>query len=255
MAESNTAGTVTRRTHYQPFGETIEAPQNDVGYTGHTFDTDLGLSYMQARYYDPVLGRFYGNDPADYLKHLNDRNPLHGFNRYTYANNNPYRYVDPDGELAMFAWFATPPGIAALTKAAEVTVLVTTATIATLAASEMLSESSGAGTASTPENGVRIDDDGSGVVEIGVGTESGEITIVGEPTVSDDGETLTIGGEGGAHIEGPGGGKVGLTGVREAGRKIGESFGVKEVIIQGGERTTGANVGKQPRPVKVKANQ
>ncbi|WP_426369419.1 RHS repeat-associated core domain-containing protein [Pseudocolwellia sp. HL-MZ7] len=50
--------------HYYPFGESIETPKDDVGYTGHKFDTDLGLSYMQARYYDPVIGRFYSNDPV-----------------------------------------------------------------------------------------------------------------------------------------------------------------------------------------------
>ncbi|TQV65648.1 hypothetical protein FKG94_28395, partial [Exilibacterium tricleocarpae] len=45
--------------HYKPFGETLSAPTDEIGYTGHKFDADLGLSYMQARYYDPVIGRFY----------------------------------------------------------------------------------------------------------------------------------------------------------------------------------------------------
>ena len=45
---------------------------------------------MQARYYDPVIGRFYSNDPVGF-------NNIHNFNRYTYANNNPYKYIDPDG--------------------------------------------------------------------------------------------------------------------------------------------------------------
>ena len=56
---------------------------------------------MQARYYDPVIGRFYSNDPADVLEHIARGNPVHGFNRYTYANNNPYKYVDPDGEFGI----------------------------------------------------------------------------------------------------------------------------------------------------------
>ncbi|NQZ12142.1 MAG: hypothetical protein HRT35_33745, partial [Algicola sp.] len=62
----------------------------NVGYTGHQWDDDSGLNYMQARYYDPLLGRFLSNDPVGY-------DNVHNFNRYTYANNNPYRYVDPDG--------------------------------------------------------------------------------------------------------------------------------------------------------------
>lgn len=45
---------------------------------------------MQARYYDPVIGRFYSNDPVGFKN-------VHNFNRYAYANNNPYKYVDPDG--------------------------------------------------------------------------------------------------------------------------------------------------------------
>ena len=57
---------------------------------------------MQARYYDPVIGRFYSNDPVDALGHMQRSNSIaNGFNRYTYANNNPYKYVDPDGEFAL----------------------------------------------------------------------------------------------------------------------------------------------------------
>jgi len=82
--------------HYRAFGETIETPIDDVGYTGHKFDTDLNLSYMQARYYDPVIGRFYSNDPVTTENVLN-------FNRYTYANNNPYKYIDPDGRESITA--------------------------------------------------------------------------------------------------------------------------------------------------------
>ena len=56
---------------------------------------------MQARYYDPVIGRFYSNDPVDFLGHMQRGNPVHGFGRYTYANNNPYKYTDPDGEFGI----------------------------------------------------------------------------------------------------------------------------------------------------------
>ena len=97
VAETNTSGNLVGSfMHYQAFGETIEAPKDEVGYTGHKFDTDLGLSYMQARYYDPVIGRFYSNDPVGAASFLQEGN-IHGFNRYAYANNNPYKFVDLDG--------------------------------------------------------------------------------------------------------------------------------------------------------------
>ena len=89
-ATSNSAGAVLTRSRYKPFGNEWGTAKNEMGYTGHKFDTDLGLSYMQARYYDPVIGRFYSNDPVGF------RN-VHSFNRYAYANNNPYKYVDPTG--------------------------------------------------------------------------------------------------------------------------------------------------------------
>jgi len=47
---------------------------------------------MQQRYYDPVIGRFYSNDPVGFSA----EKPMM-FNRYAYVNNNPYKYVDPDG--------------------------------------------------------------------------------------------------------------------------------------------------------------
>jgi len=89
--------------HHRPYGSSIEGENNAPGYTGHHFDTTIGLSYMQARYYDPVIGRFYSNDPVGTLGHIQRGNPVHGFNRYAYVNNNPYKYVDPDGEFLHLA--------------------------------------------------------------------------------------------------------------------------------------------------------
>jgi RHS repeat-associated protein len=48
------------------------------------------------RYYDPVAGRFLSTDPV-----VTDNNSGASFSRYTYANNNPYRYIDPDGRDAV----------------------------------------------------------------------------------------------------------------------------------------------------------
>ena len=65
------------------------------GFTGHTEDYNSDLVYMQQRYYDPTIGRFLSVDPRD----TNPDDP-NTYNRYAYANNNPYKYVDPDGEFA-----------------------------------------------------------------------------------------------------------------------------------------------------------
>ena len=47
---------------------------------------------LNARFYDPAIGRFISPDPMM----VNPANPI-TFNRYAYANDNPYRYTDPTG--------------------------------------------------------------------------------------------------------------------------------------------------------------
>ncbi|WP_157499858.1 Ig-like domain-containing protein [Lysobacter sp. Root983] len=93
IAVTNAAGAVIDRTDWEPYGAAIgKTNYNGVGYTGHVMDGATGLTYMQQRYYDQNLGRFLSVDPvtADVMTGGN-------FNRYKYANNNPYRFVDPDG--------------------------------------------------------------------------------------------------------------------------------------------------------------
>ena len=63
-----------------------------LGFTGHQTDPHTSLVYMQQRYLDPVAMRFLSPDPVD-VSSSNGSN----FNRYWYANNNPYRFTDPDG--------------------------------------------------------------------------------------------------------------------------------------------------------------
>ena len=52
---------------------------------------------MGARYYDPFVGRFLSVDSAGF-----DESNAVSFNRYAYAKNNPYKYVDPNGRSAVF---------------------------------------------------------------------------------------------------------------------------------------------------------
>lgn len=63
-----------------------------MGYTGHVMDAATGLTYMQQRYYDPQVGRFLSVDPV-----TADGKTGTNFNRYKYASNNPYKFVDPEG--------------------------------------------------------------------------------------------------------------------------------------------------------------
>lgn len=96
VAATDESGGVLWREAYQPFGKRIDnevsSKDNTPFYTGKPHDDGTGLSYFGARYYDPFVGRFLGTDPVDV-----DPNNLHSFNRFAYANNNPYTFVDPDG--------------------------------------------------------------------------------------------------------------------------------------------------------------
>ncbi|WP_313036757.1 RHS repeat-associated core domain-containing protein, partial [Stenotrophomonas acidaminiphila] len=50
----------------------------------------------QQRYYDPLIPRFLSVDPITAYS-----NPVGAFNRYWYANNNPYKFTDPDGRIPL----------------------------------------------------------------------------------------------------------------------------------------------------------
>lgn len=96
VAETDEAGNVIKRYVYEPYGAVVGGGVSDgPGYTGHVSDASTGLSYMQQRYYDPAIGRFLSVDPVTAYS-----NPVGAFNRHWYANNNPYRFTDPDGRRA-----------------------------------------------------------------------------------------------------------------------------------------------------------
>ncbi|MGL5317448.1 MAG: RHS repeat-associated core domain-containing protein, partial [Bacteroidales bacterium] len=63
------------------------------GYTGHEHLPTFGLINMNARLYDPVLGRFLSPDPF-----VQDPFFSQNHNRYSYCWNNPLRFTDPNGE-------------------------------------------------------------------------------------------------------------------------------------------------------------
>lgn len=103
MMATDASGAVLWKETYKPYGDKVNrqpaSAANKIGFHGKPFDDNSGLSYMSARYYDPVIGRFTGIDPVSYSVES-----IHSFNRYAYANNNPYKYVDPDGRWAFLAF-------------------------------------------------------------------------------------------------------------------------------------------------------
>ncbi len=97
LAEANVSGTITVTFDYAPYGSQAMGPAHDgPGYTGHVNDADTGLVYMQARYYDPAVGRFLSIDPV-----VPSPGNTFNFNRYDYANNNPIVNIDPTGQNAV----------------------------------------------------------------------------------------------------------------------------------------------------------
>jgi len=96
VAETDESGGVLKRTRYEPYGAPTDGLYvNGPGFTGHVTDAATGLTYMQQRYYDPLAGRFLSLDPVGV-----DGGSGGNFNRDWYANNNPYRFTDPDGRRA-----------------------------------------------------------------------------------------------------------------------------------------------------------
>ena len=102
LAATDANGTVVWKESYRGYGQrwlyqgsSASQPQ---WFHGKEQDAATGWQYFGARYYDPAVGRFMGIDPVDFQ----DGN-LHSFNRYAYGNNNPIRYLDPDGGYAEVA--------------------------------------------------------------------------------------------------------------------------------------------------------
>lgn len=96
---------VVQASHFDPWGNRM-SPGNWTltqdgsnftfrrGFTGHEHYDRFGLINMDARLYDPVVGRFLSPDPQ-----VQSPYSTQGFNRYSYCGNNPVMYIDPDGEF------------------------------------------------------------------------------------------------------------------------------------------------------------
>ena len=83
----------TERTAYAPYGTRRGEDLEDInrGWLGQVEDSGTGLTYLNARYYDPALGRFLSPDPL-----MNPGDPR-TLDPYRYADNNPVVYTDASG--------------------------------------------------------------------------------------------------------------------------------------------------------------
>jgi RHS repeat-associated protein len=107
---ANSSNRVQEITDYTPYG-TMNNHDQLAGftelrkYTDKPFDTDTGLEYYNARYYNPTQGQFLSEDPS--FLTIDAKSPDLGdpqkLNSYSYALNNPLRYTDPDGKQVALA--------------------------------------------------------------------------------------------------------------------------------------------------------
>lgn len=100
-------GTYEEHYNYTPWGLMLD-PETGVtygpdhapdevlgrGFTGHEPLSWFGLINMNARLYDPTVGRFLSPDP--FIQAPDD---TRNYNRYSYGLNNPLKYTDESGEF------------------------------------------------------------------------------------------------------------------------------------------------------------
>jgi RHS repeat-associated protein len=88
---SNSSGTNVATYAFDSFGNLTASTgslTNPFRYTARESDTETGLYYYRARYYDQNSGRFLNEDPITFKG---------GINFYRYASNNPVNRIDPFG--------------------------------------------------------------------------------------------------------------------------------------------------------------
>ncbi|MBI9051734.1 MAG: hypothetical protein JEZ00_20095 [Anaerolineaceae bacterium] len=91
----NASGVIVSQSRYLPFGEVLWAEgtsPTDYSYTGQRSLSEIGLMDYNARFYDPLLGRFITPDSI-----VPNKSMISNWNTYSYVINNPIQYNDPTG--------------------------------------------------------------------------------------------------------------------------------------------------------------
>ncbi len=93
---ADTSNNIVNDVRFYPFGSLRSGSINDNitdrGFTGHHENREIGLTYMNARYYLPGVGRFVTADTI-----VPDPVRPQSFNRYSYVLNSPLNFNDPTG--------------------------------------------------------------------------------------------------------------------------------------------------------------
>ena len=105
VVTTNISGSLTSSRGYRAYGNYRRGGDlpTDYRFTGQQQDAS-GLIYMNARYYDPVLGQFISPDTL-----IPDPSNVQDYNRYMYARGNPLRFTDPSGHNACMALAPVAP--------------------------------------------------------------------------------------------------------------------------------------------------
>ena len=98
---TDVAGAVAERVEYYPYGrpryEQRSGFESPYTYTDKELDGETGLMYFEARYYDPVVGRFVSVDPLVSSTARQGRDDWLA-PAYRYCRNNPFVYLDKNGK-------------------------------------------------------------------------------------------------------------------------------------------------------------
>jgi RHS repeat-associated protein len=102
---TNPSGVITDTYDYDAFGNKVNftgTTPNNYLYRGEQYDSDLGLYYLRARYYNPLTGRFMSRDPKEFGPLESKHKPANPnrFHKYLYVGGNPVMYADPTGYAA-----------------------------------------------------------------------------------------------------------------------------------------------------------
>jgi RHS repeat-associated protein len=105
---TNSSGQITGSQAHFPFGESwYSSNGNEFAFTSYQRDSESGLDYAMARYYDSSAGRMCSADPVG-----GDPEDPQTWNRYLYARNDPIDLVDPSGK-SFWNWLMDAALIAA----------------------------------------------------------------------------------------------------------------------------------------------